>query len=55
MSDLYPYCSKCDKELNDEERTLNEKYENLFYPICKDCLSKHTKAIINIASEEIES
>lgn len=52
MSDLYPYCSKCDTELNEEEKGLNRKYDNLFYPICKNCLGKHTKTIIDIANSE---
>ncbi|MFP3725663.1 hypothetical protein U8V72_10725 [Priestia filamentosa] len=54
MSDLYPYCSKCDKELNDKEKQLNEKYDNLFYPICDECLTKHTKTIIELANEQID-
>ncbi|MCU7666910.1 hypothetical protein [Bacillus thuringiensis] len=54
MGDLYPYCAKCDTELNEEEKGLNRKYDNLFYPICKNCLGKHTKTIIDIANSENE-
>lgn len=52
MSDLYPYCSKCDNELNPEESELNEKYKNLFYPICNECLKKHVKKIVEIVNSE---
>ena len=49
LNDLYPYCSKCDAELNEEEKMMNKQHENLFYPICDSCLEKHVKELTVIA------
>ena len=48
MGELYPFCSKCDAELTDVEKTENEKHDNIFYPICNSCLEKHEKKLKEI-------
>lgn len=51
MSEFYPYCSKCDKELSKKERKMNEEVENVFYPVCEECLQSHATKLNEIAEE----
>ena len=51
MSEIYPYCTSCDTELVDDEKDMNEKNENFFYPICEKCLNKHTKRLIELMGD----
>lgn len=51
MNELYPYCSKCECELSEEERKMNKEAELLFYPVCEECLGKNINRLKEIADE----
>lgn len=45
MSDVYPSCTICYKDLSEEDKKMNADNNNVNFPLCRECLNEGSNAI----------
>lgn len=40
MNEVYPFCHLCESSLTEGERAENKENDNLYVPLCSECVER---------------